>query len=177
MSGITVGTLAYANGTETVQLQSVGLTINGETLIGYLRCIVYLADTLATTVTLANASLTSTIAPCVALSLTTDSVNLLINGCGDQTLLQFMKTGQIPLGIQSIVPNPSTDAVQISFINPTSSAISYQVFDALGQTRLKGVSISDALSLDVSSLPQGIYFFRATNGSGFSASSKVVIVR
>jgi photosystem II stability/assembly factor-like uncharacterized protein len=177
MSGITVGTLAYANGTETVQLQSVGLTINGETLIGYLRCIVYLADTLATTVTLANASLTSTIAPCVALSLTTDSVNLLINGCGDQTLLQFMKTGQIPLGIQSIVPNPSTDAVQISFINPTSSAMSYHVFDALGQTRHSGVTASDALSLDVSSLPQGVYFFRATNGTGYSASSKLVIVR
>ncbi len=130
-----------------------------------------------TSVTLQSASLTSVNAPCVALSLTTDSVNILINGCGDETLLQFMKTGNIPLVIQRIVTNPSTDAVQISFINPTLSAISYQVLDALGQTRLNGVAASTALSLDVSALPEGVYFFRATNGTGFPASSKLVIVR
>ena len=157
--------------------KSDSITLNGESLIGYLRCIVYLSDTLATTVTLQSASLSSANAPCVALSLSTDSMNILINGCGDQTLLQFMKTGTITLSIQSIVPNPATDAVQISFINPTSSAISYQVFDALGQTHLRGVTGENALSLNVSTLPQGVYFFRATNANGFSASSKLVVVR
>ncbi len=50
--GLTIDSIAYANGTETVPLQVDSITLNGETLIGYLRCIVYLADTLATTVTL-----------------------------------------------------------------------------------------------------------------------------
>jgi hypothetical protein len=178
ISGITTDTITSLNGIENVILQSSqSLILKGDTMLGMLRCIVYLVDTLATFVLLVDSNLTLANSPCATLSLCSDSVNILINGCGDQTLLEFMKTWQVPLGIQSIVPNPATDAVQISFINPTSSAISYQVFDALGQTRLKGVSISDALSLDVSSLPQGIYFFRATNGSGFSASSKVVIVR
>jgi hypothetical protein len=175
--GLSNDTIIFSNGTVNVLLQADSILLNGETLIGYLRCIVYLADTLATTVTLSGASLTSVNAPCVALSLTTDSVNILINGCGDKTLLQFMKTGQIPMEIQSIVPNPSTDAIQINFINPTSSAISYQVLDALGQTHLSGVTGENALSLDVSSLPQGVYFFRATNANGFSVSSKLAIVR
>jgi hypothetical protein len=175
--GLSNDTLIFSNGAVNVPLQSDSITLNGETLIGYLRCIVYIADTLATTVTMSSASLTSVNAPCVALSLTTDSVNILINGCGDKTLLQFMKTGKVPLAIQSIVPSPANDAVQINFQNPTASAISYQIFDALGQTRLNGIVASNALSLDVSSMPQGVYFFRAANGTGFSVSSKLVIVR
>ncbi len=178
ITGITADTITSFNGVVIVTMLSPNsLTLNGDMLIGWLRCVVYLADTLATSVSLIKSSFTSVNGPCTTLSLCTDSVNILINGCGDQTLLQFMKTGEITLSIQSIVPNPSTDAVQISFINPKSSAISYQVLDALGQTRMSGVATSNALSLDVSSLLQGVYFFRATNGTGFSASSKIVIVR
>ena len=105
-----------------------------------------------------------------------DSVQINFTGCGDSTLLAAMNDS-LQFVIQSIVPNPSTGAVQISFINPVPSAISYQVFDAFGQTHLSGVTGENALSLDVSSLPQGIYFFRAANGTGFTASSKLVIVR
>jgi hypothetical protein len=33
------------------------------------------------------------------------------------------------------------------------------------------------LSLDVTTLPEGIYFIRATSESGFAVSSKLAIVR
>ena len=159
-------------------LQSSGLTLNGETLIGYLRCIVYLADTLATSVTLQTPNLTSANVPCTALSLTTDSVNILINGCGDKTLLQFMKTGRLTLGIQSIVPNPSTEIVGINFINPTSSTISYQVVDVLGTVRAEGEVSGNALTLDVQTLANGLYYLRARNAAtGFAASGKFVVAR
>jgi photosystem II stability/assembly factor-like uncharacterized protein len=153
ISGITVGSITYSGGMGAssamlaVPLQASGLTLSGETLIGTLRCIVYLADTLATSVTLAGASLTSTNSPCVALSLTTDSVSIAITGCGTATLLQFMKTGQIPLSIKSIVPNPAADEITVwvaavgdhhAISVGDHHAISYQVIDVLGTVRAEG---------------------------------------
>jgi hypothetical protein len=88
-----------------------------------------------------------------------------------------MKTGQIPLGIQSITPNPAMNAVQINFINPLSSPISYEAIDALGATRLRGVTGEDALTLDVSWLAEGIYFFRAFTSGGVSVSREILVLR
>jgi len=177
LAGITASVLSYSNGTENVPLRSPGLTLNGETLIGTLRCVVYLGDTLATSVSLANASLSATNIPCVALSLTTDSVNILINGCGDQTLLQFMNTGKITFGIESITPNPASGVAQITFINPTGAPISYSVLDVLGQTCEHGAVFGNALSLDVSRLVPGVYFIRATGEGGISVSRQFIILR
>ncbi len=112
---------------------------------------------------------------CIASISVSPSGFTLVPECGYNDLAGFMDSSRVQ--ISSIVPNPAKDAVQISFINPTSSQISYQVFDALGQTRLNGVTDGNVFSLDVSSLPAAMYFFRAANGSGFSASSKLAIVR
>ena len=175
---LTNDTIIYSNGTMNVPLQSDSIALKGEKLIGYLRCIVYLADTLATTVTLQNASLTLVDAPCVTLSLITDSVNILINGCGDQTLLQFMKEGQILLEIQSITPNPAMDIVGINFINPSSSVISYRVVDVLGTVRLEGEISGSSLTLDVQTFANGLYYLRAQNvATGSIASGKFVVER
>ncbi|HZK76153.1 MAG TPA: T9SS type A sorting domain-containing protein [Candidatus Kapabacteria bacterium] len=94
----------------------------------------------------------------------------------DPPLLQFMKTGTIPLAIQSITPNPANGEVQINFFKATSTPVSYQVMDALGQMRLSGAKKGNAISLDVSLLPPGIYFFRATTDDGFAVTRKVVVV-
>jgi|GEM_PF-1834091 len=174
-AGMTADAVIWAAGTVTVPLQDSGLTLTGDTIIGYLRCIVYLTDTLATSVTLQNASLNSAIAPCTALSLTTDSVNILINGCGDQTLLQFMKMGKVPFEIQSITPNPSSNDIDILFRNAVSEPLSYKLIDELGITRVNGEILTNSLSLDVSSLAQGIYFFRASTSDGFALTRKVVV--
>lgn len=177
ISGLTNDTIIYSNGTANVLLRSDSITLNGETLIGYLRCIVYLGDALATNVTLTDPSLTSFNAPCIGLTLATDSVNVTIGACGDQTLLHFMKTDSISIAILSIAPNPVTDAVQINLIHPTASAISYQVIDALGETCITGATENDAVSLDVSSLPQGVYFFRASSPDGIQTGKQFVIMR
>ncbi|HEY3876791.1 MAG TPA: T9SS type A sorting domain-containing protein, partial [Candidatus Kapabacteria bacterium] len=177
ISGITVGALTYSGSTGTVLLQDSGLTLSGDTIIGYLRCVVYLADTIATTVTLQNPTLNSAAEPCNALSLTTDSVHILIAGCGDKFLLQFMKTGTVPLAIQSIVPDPASSLVGINFFNPTNAAISYQVIDALGETRLRGMAGTNALALDVSRMPAGMYFIRASTENGVFVARKFAVVR
>ncbi len=182
ISGITAGSITYSGGTGTVPLQFSDLTLNGETLIGYLRCVVYLADTLATTVMLQIPSLTSANTPCTALSLTTDSVNILINGCGDKTLLQFMKTGTISLAIQSIVPNPSSDEITVLGVGLSQATI--DVYDVLGRLTTPQPppiplhSIGGGVAFDVSCLPNGLYYVRARNAAtGMIASGKFVIER
>jgi hypothetical protein len=176
ISGLTVGSITYSGRTGTVPLQASGLTLNGETLIGTLRCIVYLADTLATSVTLQSASLASANSPCVALSLSTDSVSITITGCGTATLLQFMKTGQIPLAIKSIAPNPAASEVQVSFLNPLFSSISYQLMDVLGTVRAEGEVDGDMLTLDVHSLANGLYYLRARDAEmGAVVSGKFMV--
>ncbi|MFI5201123.1 MAG: T9SS type A sorting domain-containing protein [Candidatus Kapaibacterium sp.] len=175
--GMTVDSLSYGEGTGTVPLHLADLTLNGDTLIGFLRCVVYLADTLATSVTLTNAGIISVNAPCTALSITTDSVNVLITGCGTTTLLDFMKTGKIPLAIQSISPNPASNEIDVHFQSAPPQPISYQLIDALGKIRLSGATKANQLSLDASLLPEGIYFFRAETGDGFTVTRKVAIER
>ncbi len=104
-----------------------------------------------------------------------DSVQINFTGCGDSILLAVMNDS-LPFTIESIVPNPTTDAVQISIINPTSSAISYQVFDALGQSRLSGMATNNVLSFDVSSLPSGIYYLRFSS-DGYVQTRSISVAR
>jgi hypothetical protein len=175
ISGITAGSIIYAGGLGTVPLQADSLVLNGATLIGTLRCIVYLGDTLAMSVTLQNASLTSANFPCVALSLTMDTENITI---GTASVLQFMNTAQIQFGIQSIAPYPASGVVGISFINPLSSSILYQVIDVLGTVRATGEVSDDELALDVHSLANGLYYLRARDEeTGIAVSGRFMIER
>ena len=106
-----------------------------------------------------------------------DSVQINFTGCGDSILLAVMNDS-LPFVIESVQPNPTTDAVQVSFINSTSSPISYQVVDVLGTVRATGEVSGTALTLDVHSLPNGLYYLRARNAvTGFVASGKFVVER
>ncbi len=97
--------------------------------------------------------------------------------CGYPTLLQFMKTGKISLAIESISPNPGSDWVTVHFANPTSSLISYQVFDALGMIRASGAASGDDLVLDTRSLASGLYYLRARNAMGAVAAGRFAVER
>ncbi len=152
--------------------------VGNDSILATLHFFPYLTVSSQTAIDIENLSLVSSLGrsqDCIASVATGQTEFTLRSECGYGEIQGFLDSGRV--FIDAIVPNPSTDVVQISFINPTSSAISYQLFDALGQTRMSGVTASNALSLDVSSLPEGIYFFRATNGSSFSASNKLAIVR
>ena len=180
INGLTVGSMSYSGGTETVPLQTNGLTLDGETLLGYLRCIVYLTDTLSTSITLPTATLNSPTTPCTALSLATDSIAINIGGCGTKTLQQFMLTDSIPFSISSIVPNPAQDAIAVQLAAVGGHAIEYELFDALGKSSVSGSCAADvrstSLRLDVSSLPAGTYYLRMSEG-GYVQTRRVAIER
>lgn len=165
LAGLTVDSSYYSGGMETVQLLSdSNFTLNGSTLIGYLRCVVYLTDTLSTAITLPTATLNSSITPCVALSLTTDSIAINIVGCGTKILQQFMLGGGVAFGIQRIVPNPAQNEITIICGGKDATTHAFTISDPLGRsyslptTPNPLLEKEGAITFDISSLPSGVYF-------------------
>ena len=179
--GDTVDSLTFIGSTGTVRLHIANLTISGKTLIGTLRCVVYLADTLQTSISLQGASIDASTGGCIALSTDLTGVNIAITGCGDSTLLRFMKTGKIPLAIERIFPDPASDEVTVSLTNPSSAPITYEVIDALGLVRAEGEVSGTRLVLDVHALASGLYYLRARASSGAmggaAASERFIVER
>ncbi len=155
-------------------LQASDLTVNGETLLGTLRCIVYLADTLQTSVSLVAATLSSEDSRCVSLSLQQNAVNIALTGRGDSTLLRFMKDGTFPMAIASIAPNPVVSSLLVRW---NGGGVTYDITDALGILRERNSATSSQSEIDVSSWPSGVYYIRARGASGMISTKRFVVAR
>lgn len=74
----------------------------------------------------------------------------------------------------SVYPNPSSSSINIIF-NESITKLNYELINSLGQViknkRLKSNSI------DISSIPAGIYFLKITNENGDSGMKRIVISR
>ncbi len=106
----------------------------------------------------------------------TGATATLAPACGDSLLMKTMSGSELLL-IDPPQPNPATDNVTIRFRNMVLQPIQYELYDALGTTRLRGVTQGSDIVLDVSSLPEGIYFFRASSAGAASVSRKIAIAR
>jgi hypothetical protein len=84
-----------------------------------------------------------------------------------------MKTGTL-FSIESITPNPATNSIRVDFQNLASQSASFEIMDALGITRQFGKASEHRVTIDVSSLPSGLYYFRASSG-GRSKARTIVI--
>jgi hypothetical protein len=154
----------------SVELQSMdSLTLDGKILVGKLRCVVYLADTLQTSVSLVGASINSGDARCLALSTDAGAVSIAITGCGDSTLLRYMKNGTLPFSIERISPNPANDLIDVQLRNTVHQALDYELDDALGVRRTRGTVTSDRFTLDTHGLANGIYYLRVMAASSSRA--------
>jgi hypothetical protein len=164
------------NGVSLTLQDSTAFTLNGETLIGMLRCAAYLSDSEQTTVTLTEGTFASSNPSCATLSVNTDSLLVSLDyQCGDSILSRFLKHDTL-FRILNIVPNPASQNVTISFQN-NSSAIFYELFDALGVTKRKGSVEGNSLVLDVSDLSSGRYYIRALNSAGLHTTKSIEILR
>ncbi len=155
-------------------LSSGNIPVIGRTLVGTLRCVVYLADTLSTSVSLAGASINAGTGGCVALSTELSGVNIAITGCGDSTLLKFMRTGTVALAIDRIIPNPASGSLRVE---GRGQRVAAQVVDALGRIVIPLTHYPLPFTLDVSALPNGIYLLEAESPEGFVASRKFIVDR
>jgi photosystem II stability/assembly factor-like uncharacterized protein len=178
LAGVSLaGPLSYSGGTgtggtETVPLQINNLQLSGETMIGSLRCMVYLNDSLQTSVSLASASISSDDPRCLALSTSSDAVTIALTGCGDSTLLRFMQTGS-PFTIESIVPNPARSSLRVE---GKGQRVEAELDDELGRNILEPTLYALPFTLDVKSIPSGVYYLRLSQ-DGFVQTRRVVIER
>lgn len=86
-----------------------------------------------------------------------------------------METDSLPPQILSIVPNPASGMVSINFFNARSEALSYAVVDAIGAIRMTGMTSGSRISLDATSLPDGMYFFRMQSQDGFQDGKEFIV--
>ena len=93
------------------------------------------------------------------------------NGNPQQTTTTFIVVSIINCGVgindpasasqMQIAPNPSSDAITISYRSPSSSAANLEIRNALGQTVRKmaiEASMTFSKTISVADLPEGIYF-------------------
>ncbi|HYM20703.1 MAG TPA: T9SS type A sorting domain-containing protein [Candidatus Kapabacteria bacterium] len=178
LSGLVVSNFTVAGNQATILLvDSSGINISRDTVIGILRCIIYLTDTLQTAVTFTGDNFTSDQnSPCATLSVESDSVIISLSyQCGDSILFRFLKYDSL-FRILSIIPNPAKNNIEVVMIN-RGSVIYYELFDALGVTRKHGSTGQRSLTLDVSDLPSGKYYLRVSGPGGVPATEPIVILR
>ncbi len=105
-----------------------------------------------------------------------DTLNLTFTGCGDSTLLNFMQSGKVTFEIVSLRPNPTTGKVHIDLKNKLDFPICAQVINALGVVEKEEAWKTGEITLDVRSLPSGVYYLRLSQADCVQ-TRKVVVQR
>lgn len=141
------------------------------------HCVAYVTDTMATSIELSSAQFSASGGTtCFALGTPVDTSNFtLISQCGDSTIMKAMRN-ELPSLLGSVIPNPAKKNIKISLVN-LGSLLSYELFDALGVSRKQGTTLENSLWINISDLPSGNYYFRATSTNGITATKPVVIIR
>jgi hypothetical protein len=108
---------------------------------------------------------------CQALSVANpDSVEIDFTGCGDSTLARFMQTGS-PFTIESIVPNPARSSLRVE---GKGQGVSCEFTDNLGRSILPSTLYALPFTLDVKSIPSGVYYLRLSQ-DGFVQTRRIII--
>lgn len=91
------------------------------------------------------------------------------------------------LSILDAYPNPASTGLAVRFVSPESATVEVALYDALGRQVLRSATkavtagATDAIGMDVSQLPSGLYIYRveSTSASGAirMATGRVVVVR
>jgi photosystem II stability/assembly factor-like uncharacterized protein len=148
--------LSVTGGAGTAPLHFILSPIPASDTIGSLMFQVYLTDSSETPLTLSNISFTNSLKlpnDCVA-SIDDASSGFTYNFQCSEQMIQDAMAG-VPITISSIEPNPAGSTIVIKLSASTSAPIAYTLSDALGRSYAVPQSGN---TLDVSSLPTGVYF-------------------
>jgi photosystem II stability/assembly factor-like uncharacterized protein len=106
-----------------------------------------------------------------------DSIVITVSGgCSTNLLREFLRSGKIPFDILNVSPNPASSLAKLRIKNEFGLMLHSQLFDELGVLK-KSLEVTGSEStLDVSDLPNGVYYLRVSQ-SGFVQSRKVVVSR
>ena len=101
-----------------------------------------------------------------------DSVQLDFTGCGDSLILAAMEHTP-PFAIQSIVPNPAQNSLRVE---GNGQGVTAELDDALGRAVVPVTLYPLPVTLDVHSLPSGIYYLRFSS-NGYVETRSISIAR
>jgi hypothetical protein len=107
------------------------------------------------------------------ISSTRFNLNLL---CGDSTIQQFLRQGNLNFEVQSIVPNPTDGKLTVTLSGNGPVWVVWDLYDLLGERVMSGILAGSAYSLDVAALGSGSYYLRMSS-SGEVVSRRVVVRR
>lgn len=126
-------------------------------------------------IVLKDYSFNADFAGCRPESITPDTVRVIVTPeCGDSTIRHFMRSG-VPFAVSSIRPNPARDELHVDLERAaTSVVVSYEVFDALGETVLAGPNLPG--TLDAGGLRAGVYYLRLAS-VGYVVTKRFAIER
>jgi hypothetical protein len=171
LSGISlVSPLSYSNGVETLMFEVNRLKLQGETIIGKLRCVVYLSEKLQSSVSIENVNLSSDDPRCLALATKPADIFVNANGCGDSVISVFLRGEPLPLKIVSLKPNPAQNEVAVELVAAEDGVAMMEIYDELGKRVMRRESTLEkgkqTVILSTSNLPEGMYSVRMGNVSG-----------
>jgi hypothetical protein len=99
-----------------------------------------------------------------------------IEECGDSIVSRYMRTGSVLFSI-ALSPNPASSSLKITSQNETGYPSTYQLTNTLGQIVGGAITGESSFDLDVSTLPEGVYYLRATAGNALPLMRKILIER
>jgi aminopeptidase N len=94
-----------------------------------------------------------------------DPANWVVNQSGSITT--NVEEHKSPVGF-SFSPNPATDKIQLSFLNPNSKEKQIRVFDLAGNQVIELSTFENTLTLDVLNLSSATYMIQVTDGINLS---------
>ncbi len=151
-----------------------GFAILADTVIATVDCKAFVTDTMQTTITLTQPSITSR-EQCVSLDSVSPAITFDLNpSCGDSLLTFYI--GHRSFAIENIRPNPARDEIEVKVSAPDN--IQAELYDVLGNATSPPLSTLNgtAFSINVSNLRNGVYYLRLKQ-DGYSQSRRVVINR
>lgn len=174
-------TTAQVQHFDVTPIPQAGSTAPRDT-IGVLTFKVYLADSSSSALTLSNVTfdkLPGHAADCINSIDDSGAVFYYIASCGDSPMQDLLSSGSFT--IESIRPNPAESEIEVRVVGGAEAALSVKMYDALGRAVIpvqdvRSTSLHDPVTLDVSSLAEGIYYLWISSG-GFVQTRSVSIQR
>ena len=153
--------------------------------IGTLSFQTFLSTTSATPITLSQPTFENdrnVPNECIASVGDSSSAFSYIYSCS-QGLMQDLMNG-VPFNVDRVVPNPATNNIDVYYhfqktdVNSEQSSIECKMYDLLGRMHMRqtGAESGNQISLDVSSLPAGVYSLQIQM-AGTTKNRRVVIAR
>jgi len=75
----------------------------------------------------------------------------------------------------ALFPNPSTGIVNIA--NNSGNSLSYEVYNVIGQSVTKGQNNNTQFTLDLSTVPSGLYFVKLTDTASNNTITKKLVIK